>query len=206
MRAVFRIPGTVSILIATTLNLCWVGLGPGFSTLFLTHVRGFSLQDAGSILAISGVIGFAGAIFIPVLADLRGRKPTVIACSSIGGVAFLLFSIGNFGGSGLIGVLTLANFCIGGLSPLVGATIPSELVPLQRGTAIGFNVFVAAMIGTFLMPFIGGVASDNIGLVVPLLMAGVAVLLIGPVVVGVPETAPRILARRGDATSRALMV
>ena len=45
--------------------------------------------------------------------------------------------------------LTVANFYTGGLPPQAGATIPSELAPERRGTAIGFNVFAAAMIGTF---------------------------------------------------------
>jgi MFS family permease len=197
MLGVFRIPGTFAILLATTLTLCWVGLGAGFSTLFLTHIRGFSLQDAGGILAVSGIVGFAGAILVPLVADLGGRKPTVLACAAIGGVAFLIFGLGQLDTAGLIVVLTLANFCIGGLSPLVGATIPSELVPERRGTVIGFNVFVAALVGTFLMPFIGGLAADRVSLVIPIVMAGVAVLLIAPVVLGVPETAPRILARRG---------
>src|SRR5262249_45749747 len=44
---VLRVPGCLAILVATVLTLCWVGLGGGFSTLFLTTVRGYSLRDAG---------------------------------------------------------------------------------------------------------------------------------------------------------------
>jgi MFS family permease len=197
MRAVFSVPGSLATLVATTLTLCWVGLGAGFSALFLTHVRGFSLNDAGSILAVSGIVGFAGAVLVPLIADLGGRKPTSVVCAVVGGVAFLTFALAQLNTVGLIVILTIANFCIGGVSPIVGATMPSELVPDRRGTVIGFNVFVAALVGTFLMPFVGGLAADSIGLVVPLLMAGVAVLSIAPVVLGVPETAPRIVARRG---------
>jgi MFS family permease len=202
-RGVLRVPGALAVLIATTLNLCWVGLGAGFSALFLTHARGYSLGDAGTILAISGVIGFAGAMLVPVLADLAGRRPTVLLCAVIGGLAFASFALGSFGSVGLVVVLTVANFCIGGLSPLVGATIPSELAPLRRGTLIGFNVFIAAMIGTFLMPFVGGLAADQFGLTVPLTMAGIAILLIAPAVLAIPETAPRIVGRRVPALSGA---
>ena len=136
---------------------------------------------------------------VPLFADIAGRKPTVVACALVGGAAYLLFGLGNLSRTGLVIDLTLANFCIGGLSPVVGATIPSELVPNRRGTAIGFNVFVAALVGTFLMPFLGGVASDTIGLVVPILMAGVAITLIAPAMLAVPETAPRIVTRRASA-------
>ena len=196
VRAVVRVPGELAVLAATTLNLCWVGLGAGFSALFLTHVRGFSLNDAGSILAISGVVGFSGAMLVPVVSDVIGRKLIVFTCAAVGGIAFLIFALGDLSTPGLVLVLTIANFCIGGLSPLVGATIPSELVPERRGSTIGFNVFVAAIVGTFVMPFVGGLAADRLGLVVPLILAALAVLLIAPVSVGVPETAPRLQARR----------
>jgi MFS family permease len=199
--AVLRVPGSVAVLVATTFNLCWVGLGAGFSALFLTKVRGFSLEDAGGVLAIAGIVGFAGAMLVPVLADRIGRRPVVVACALVGGLAFLLFALANLGTPEMVLVLTIANLCIGGLSPLVGATIPSELVPERRGTAIGFNVFVAALVGTFLMPFIGGIASDHIGLVVPLVMAGVAILLIAIAALAIPETAPRVVSRRATLTA-----
>jgi predicted MFS family arabinose efflux permease len=199
--AVVRVPGELAVLAATTLNLCWVGVGAGFSALVLTHVRGYSLEEAGGILAISGVIGFGGAMLVPVVSDYVGRKVTVVTCASVGGLAFLLFALGDLATPALILDLTIANFCIGGLSPLVGATMPSELVPERRGSTIGFNVFVAAMVGTFLMPFVAGLAADRLGLAVPLVIGGLAVLLIAPVTLGVPETAPRILARRAPVAS-----
>jgi MFS family permease len=201
VRGVVRVPGELAVLAATTLNLCWVGLGAGFSALFLTHVRGFSLNDAGSILAVSGVVGFSGAMLVPVVSDIIGRKAIVCICAAVGGLAFLMFALGDLATPGLILVLTIANFCIGGLSPLVGATIPSELVPERRGSTIGFNVFVAAVVGTFLMPFVGGLLADQFGLVVPVILAALAVLLIAPVSLGLPETAPRVLARRSLSLS-----
>jgi MFS family permease len=204
-RAIARVPGELAVLAATTLNLCWVGVGAGFSTLFLTHFRGFSLEEAGGILAVSGVIGFSGAMLVPVVSDLVGRKVTVIVCAAVGGLAFLIFAVGELAAPALILDLTLANFCIGGLSPLVGATMPSELVPERRGSTIGLNVLVAALVGTFLMPFIGGLAADRLGLVVPLVMAALAVLLIAPVTLAVPETAPRILATRAPVASPGLL-
>jgi predicted MFS family arabinose efflux permease len=199
--AVLRVPGELAVLAATTLNLCWVGVGAGFAALFLTHVRGYSLEEAGGILAISGVVGFSGAMLVPVVSDFVGRRITVFTCASVGGLAFLMFAVGDLAAPGLILALTLANFCIGGLSPLVGATIPSELVPERRGSTIGFNVFVAAIVGTFLMPFLAGLAADRLGLVVPPVLAALAILLIAPVTLGVPETAPRILSRRPRVAS-----
>ena len=71
----------------------------------------------------------------------------------------------------------------------------SELVPEQRGTAIGFNVFAAAMIGTFRCHFWGRPGSGPHRTVRSKCGLAAAWLLIAPVIVGVPETAPRMLAR-----------
>jgi hypothetical protein len=51
------------------------------------------------------------------------------------------------------------------------------------------------------MPFVGGLLADQFGLVVPVILAALAVLLIAPVSLGLPETAPRVLARRSLSLS-----
>jgi hypothetical protein len=86
----------------------WVGVGAGFSALFLTRVRGYSLEKAGGILAISGVVGFSGAMLVPVVSDLVGRRGTVFTCASVGG----LFALGDLAASGLILARTPVNFCM----------------------------------------------------------------------------------------------
>jgi MFS family permease len=73
-------------------------------------------------------------------------------------------------------------------------------VPHRRGAAIGIANFFSATCGATLSPIIGGILADHFGLVAPLVLAGAFQLVIAPVLLGVPETAPRVLARIAATT------
>jgi MFS family permease len=75
----------------------------------------------------------------------------------------------------------------------------SELVPERRGTAIGLNTFFGAIVGTSVVPVLGGFASHSFGLAAPLILAGLYLLALVLVVPGIPETAPQVLLRRAGA-------
>ena len=52
-----------------------------------------------------------------------------------------------------------------GLSPIVIATCVSELVPGElRGSALGMTNFFAVIVGTAVMPVVGGIVADHFGL------------------------------------------
>src|SRR5207302_3868179 len=53
LREVLGTRGMAQTTTAFTMGLAWLGLYLGFATLFMTQVRGYSLNDAGSILAVS---------------------------------------------------------------------------------------------------------------------------------------------------------
>jgi hypothetical protein len=83
------------------------GSGIGFGALFLTRVRGYSLQDAGSLLAVASIIGFGATLLLPA-ADHFGRKVTVGTGALVAGTSYLLFLLDL--PSGLVVLpLTLAN-------------------------------------------------------------------------------------------------
>jgi len=113
-----------------------LGLNIAFNSLFLVNVRGYSLNDAGSILALGSAVGLTGVIFIPLISDGIGRRPAAIAVA----------------------------------------------------------------LGITLSPVIGGVLADHYGLVVPVALAAVCLLLAAVALLRVPETAPRVLTRRGLVT------
>jgi hypothetical protein len=56
--------------------------------------------------------------------------------------------------------------------------------------------FAAVMVGTAVMPVVGGIVADHFGLGVALDLAVAMQLLLGAMVLGIKETAPRIVARR----------
>ncbi|HUW63661.1 MAG TPA: hypothetical protein VMW83_03015, partial [Spirochaetia bacterium] len=62
-----------------------------------------------------------------------------------------------------------------------------------HATAIGTSNFIAVIIGTFIMPSLGGWAADKWGLTSPLIIAAAAILLVAVFMVMVPESAPRRL-------------
>ena len=185
--------------LAFTLSLAWLGLSIAFNSLFLVNVRGYSLADAGVVLAVGSFIGLSGVIFIPLLADQLGRRPAGIIAALTGGVALLVFALVPMPQPVLILVFAIGQLGATGLNPLCGATLPSELVPTRRGASIGICNLFAATLGITLSPIIGGVLADRFGLVVPMVLAATCLLLVVVALLGVPETAPRVLMRRGLA-------
>jgi predicted MFS family arabinose efflux permease len=185
--------------LAFTLNLAWLGLNIAFSSLFLVQVRGYSLNDAGDILAVSALIGLSGVLIVPALADQFGRRPAGFVAALLGGIGLLTFALVPMPRPLMTAVLAIGTLGATGLSPMCGATLPSELVPARKGAAIGVCNLFAATLGITLSPIIGGALADRFGLLVPVVLGGVCILSVGVALIGVPETAPRVLLRRGVA-------
>lgn len=193
---VLRTPGAPLVMLGNLLVVSWLGLSIGFGALFLTQVRGYSLQDAGSLLAVAGIIGFTATLLVPAASDHVGRKVTVGCAALVAGASYLLFVLTDLPTALILVTLTLTNAGASGIASIVGATMLSELVPERRGAAIGLNTFFGALVGTMVVPLLGGFAADRFGLAAPLVMAACAMLAIVAVVPRIPETAPRVLLRR----------
>jgi MFS family permease len=167
-------------------------LGNGFNALFLTKVHNFSPVMAGSILSGAGILGGIAMLFIPAISDYLGRKPVIILCSIISGIFYLLFIFGDFSPAVMALIISISGIFGFGQMPLTVATIIAEAVPKRlHATAIGTSNFPSVIIGTLLMPMLGGWAADKWGLFCPLLIAAVAMLLIAVIMSIVPESAPR---------------
>jgi predicted MFS family arabinose efflux permease len=203
LRHILGTRGMAFATLAFTLNLAWLGLNIAFSSLFLVQVRGYSLNDAGSILAVSAAIGLCGVLVVPALSDVIGRRRAGVLAALVGGAALLVFALVPMPTPVMVAVMAIGSMGATGLGPMCGATLPSELVPLRRGAAIGVCNLFAATLGITLSPVIGGVLADNFGLIVPVVLAGVFILLIAPTLSGVPETAPRLVLRQAAAPQAA---
>lgn len=180
-----------------TLGLAWLGLYLAFATLFLTQIRGYSLNDAGSVLAVSSAVGLSGVIIIPMIADTVGRRPAGVIAAGAAAVGFLVFAFVPLPVQSLVVVLAIGQIGSVGWNALTGATLPSELVPERKGAAIGINNLLAASLGITLSPIIGGLLADRFGLIVPVVLAGLCWVVALPLLLGVPETAPKVLLKRG---------
>ncbi len=200
-RASLKMLGDRSLLYVTIAGcavLTWLQISIGFNLLFLTKVRQFSLLDAGAIASVWGFAGAAGQVLLPRLSDFWGRRPTVHAAASLCAIALVLYLIGGFGMRGMQILLGLSGFCGFGVLPIVLATCVSELVPeAQRGTALGMTNFFAVIVGTTLMPVVGGVIADHLTLGAAMGIAVLSQIVVAASIMAVKETSPRALARKG---------
>src|SRR5579883_1231818 len=178
--------------------LTWLQLTVFANFLFLTKVRGFSTIDAGEIQTCWGLAGAAGSLVVSRASDWWGRRPAIFVSALISAVSAVLFLIGGFDKLSMQIVLGISGLTGFGLLPVVIATCVGEVVPdAMRGTALGVTNFFAVIIGTTLMPLLGGALADHFGIASALWIPIAAQLVIAAFIFTIPETAPRLVARRG---------
>lgn len=176
--------------------LSWLQVFAGFDHSFLVEVRHFTPIEAGEIASFWGFVGAVGSLLLPLASDYWGRRPVVLV-SSLGCAASLAaYLFGGFDKAVMELLLGASGFCGFGLLPIVLATCVSEAVPeSQRGTALGVTNFFAVLVGTTLMPFIGGLLADGFGFIATLCIPMAAQLVVAGFILAVTETAPRLAAR-----------
>jgi ACS family hexuronate transporter-like MFS transporter len=138
-----------------------------------------------------------GSVAVSAWSDRIGRRPLIIAMPLIG--VILPLGAMYFDGSvwGLAAIFFVGWGLIGVL-PLLMATVPSESVdPLHTATVMGICMGTGELVGGVFAPSIAGYAADHAGLQAPLwIMLGLTALA-GVLALGLHETAPAVLARRG---------
>jgi len=177
--------------------LGWLQVGVVLNVLFLTRVMHTSPILAGQIIAYSGVAAIVGTLLLPALSDYIGRRPAILGGGLLSAVLLGLYILGHFP-IGISAALLVANaFFQAVIIPLGSATCVAETVGDEaRATAMGSVNFVGVIIGTLLLPLAAGVVADRFGLSTAYLIAVVAVATAGLLVLILPETAPRVLARQ----------
>ncbi|MBV9738654.1 MAG: MFS transporter [Hyphomicrobiales bacterium] len=187
-------PSIIAVTIAGCAALTWLQIFVGFNPLFLTKIRGFSFAEVGIIASIWGFSGAAGQILIPFASEHFGRRPAAFVSASVSAAALALYILGGYEIWSMRILAGICGFCGFGLLPIVLATCVSEMVSDDiRGAALGMTNFFGVLIGTTLMPLIGGVLSDQIGFGPVLGLAAVAQILVAGSILRVRETAPRLL-------------
>jgi predicted MFS family arabinose efflux permease len=198
-----RKPSLVFLTIMGCAILSWLQVFAGFDHSFLVETRHFSPIDAGEIASSWGLIGAIGSVLLPLASDYWGRRPVVLASSLVCAASLAVYLFGGFDKTMMQLLLGLSGFCGFGLLPIVLATCVSECVGEdERGAALGVTNFFGVIIGTTLMPFIGGVLADGFGLVATLCLPIAAQLVVAGCILAVTETAPRVVARSRAGEAR----
>ena len=195
----------VGILMVAHFVITWA-----FMPIFLVQGRG---MDETSMSWLMGSLGIAAAIYsfvVSGLSDKIGRKPVMVFLpflSLVGPLGVLLLDPAAFAGEGLLGLSGYATvlvpiFFIGwmvnGIFPIFMATIPSETFrPIHHATVLGLAMGSCEVLGGVAGPPIAGALNDAFGMDTFLYALMVLAVISGFVSMGVKETAPAVLRRRG---------
>lgn len=192
-RGLLRARSVLLITVMGCATLAWLQLSTGYNVLFLTKSRGFSLVEAGSVISVWGLVGTAGQVLLRwrrmFLADVLSSSSARCCVPSR---SLLYHRQLRYQRHALLAAAS--GFFGSGLGAIVVATCASEAVPIEMcGVALGMTDFFAVVMGTALIPAVGGIVADHFGLpAAPWLAVGARILM-----VGVTETAPRLVGKGG---------
>jgi len=188
----------VGVLMVAHFVITWA-----FMPLYLVQTKGFD-EITGSW--IMGSLGIAAAIYsfvISGLSDVVGRKPVMVILpflSVVGPLAAMYYS----GPATALAAIFFVGWAVNGIFPIFMATIPSESFrPLHHATVLGLAMGSCEILGGVFGPPVAGWLNDTFGVNSFLWMLMVLALISGFVAMGLRETAPAVLARRGLAPAAA---
>jgi len=182
----------MGIVLVAYLVICWA-----FMPLYLTQVRGYSATDQSWLMGTLGISATLGSFLTAGLSDMIGRRPVMIAMPFISLLLPLgaMYYTGPY--AGMVAIF-FVGWALNGIFPLFMATVPSESVPpAMAATVFGLCMGACEIVGGAGGPAIAGIFADKYGLQAPLwIMAGLTVVG-GLFALGLKESAPRVLAKRG---------
>jgi len=174
-----------------------------FMPIYLVQTKGL---DATTMSWVMGSLGIAAAIYsivISGLSDIIGRKPVMVVLpflSVLGPLGAMYYD----GPVVMLAAIFFIGWAVNGIFPIFMATIPSETFrPIHHATVLGLAMGSCEVLGGVFGPIVAGMLNDNFGGDSFLwLMLGLAIVS-GFVAMGLKETAPAVLARRGQASQAA---
>jgi MFS family permease len=147
-----------------------------FGTTYWVNEGGLTLEQAGYMTSISGVVGLGWALVIPMMLDRIGRKPStaILTLYSVISMFIIYFDQGWLGKTSFILVIG----CYGFLSVLYVAIICQESVPPAiAATTTAIGMAIGELFGTTIAPSILGSLGDMYGLRVIFLVGGITTLI-----------------------------
>ena len=170
---------------------------------YLVQTKGL---DPTTMSWVMGSLGIAAAIYsivISGLSDIIGRKPVMVVLpflSVLGPLGAMYFD----GPVMILAAIFFIGWAVNGIFPIFMATIPSETFrPIHHATVLGLAMGSCEVLGGVFGPVVAGALNDAVGKDSFLwLMMGLAIVS-GFVAMGLKETAPAVLKRRGVAAVEA---
>ena len=169
-----------------------------FMPLYLSQTKGY---DESTMSWLMGSLGIAAAIYafvISGLSDKIGRKPVMVwlpFLSVVGPLGAMFYEGPALG----LAAIFVVGWAVNGIFPIFMATIPSESVDAHHhATVLGLAMGACEILGGVFGPPIGGMLNDAFGPDTFLWMLLVLAVISGFVAMGLRETAPQALARRGS--------
>jgi MFS family permease len=201
----------VGVLMVAHFVITWA-----FMPIFLVQERGL---DESSMSWVVGSLGIAAAIYsfvVSGLSDRIGRKPVMVVLpflSIVGplGVLYLdpaafdTFGIAPFSWMAIAGYgvvlipIIFVGWAVNGIFPIFMATIPSETFSARHhATVLGLAMGSCEVLGGVFGPTLAGAMNDAFGRETFLWLLMVLAVVSGFVSMGLKETAPAALSRRGQ--------
>jgi MFS transporter, ACS family, hexuronate transporter len=182
----------VGVLMVAHFVITWA-----FMPNYLVQSKG---MDPTTMSWVMGSLGIAAAIYsivISGLSDMIGRRPVLIVLpflSVLGPLGAMYFT----GSAAVLAAIFFVGWMVNGVFPIFMATIPSETFrPVHHATVLGLAMGSCEVLGGVFGPVVAGALNDALGPDSFLwLMIGLAIVS-GFVAMGLKETAPAVLARRG---------
>jgi predicted MFS family arabinose efflux permease len=158
-----------------------------FGTTFWVNEGGLTRGQTGWMTSASGVVGLGWALFIPILLDRIGRKPSASILTFYFAVSMFIIYFNQglpakisfvlaIGAGGFLSVLFVAIICQESVPPAIAATT----------TAIGMAT--GELIGTTIAPHYLGLLGDMYGLRTIFLVAGISSTVAFLITFGLTET------------------
>lgn len=183
----------VGVLMVAHFVITWA-----FMPIYLVQVKGYDNLTGGFIMSSLGIAAAIYAFLISGVSDRIGRKPVMVwlpFLSLVGPLAALYYH----GPAPVLVAFFFVGWAVNGIFPIFMATIPSETVdPHHHATVLGLAMGACEILGGAFGPPIAGVFNDAFGPSTFLWMLMVLATISGFVAMGLRETAPMALARRGS--------
>lgn len=178
--------------------LTWFILILTFTPTYLVTVAGFASGTMATVMTCVGVAWVIWGIVTPAISDRIGRKTTLTVFSAVAVLCPL--AIVFVPSPVALSIIVLVTFVGVGCFSLFLATIPGETVSHGAlATALGIVMGVGEISGGAIAPVIAGIASDAWGLQAAMYIAAGGAAIVVLLSLGLHETAPRVLERRGIA-------
>lgn len=195
---VLRNRNVVVCLLIAIFYLTWFTTTQTFTPLYLDEEKGYGAGDLSFVLTGIGVAWVLWGALVPGLSDRIGRKPALMAATSLAVLAPL--AIISIDSPVLLFAALVVTYTGMGCFTLFMATIPAETVPKHvMATALGLIMGVGEVIGGFVAPAVAGRLSDAFGLDTSMLICSGAAVVVLVLACFLRETAPSKVARAAGA-------